>query len=599
MVGIYFGIFAACLAGGVVLLLILEQLGVTEVALKTSMAAISVTLFSTIGAAAYTSRAREYLTAANRVPAIYNGLSIAIVAPGGAGLAGISGALFLVGFDSLCLGLGIVAGLTVSVMLIAPFFKKFGAPTVPSYLGQRYDSTVLRLLAASIAVVPLLLVAIAEIKIAVMATQWLTPLGPGMAATAIMLVLAVTVVPGGMRSLAWSSAAQALAVLIAILLPAAIAAVMETNLPFGQLSHGPVMRALARVEATQNVPLPVAGLLTLELPPAGLQPIAGRFAAAFGSVGPVAFVVMTLCILAGVAGSPALLARAVTTPSVYETRKSIGWSVALLGILLTTFSSVAVFERDVLLTRLVDVPASALPVGIGRLVELGIVAIDAVPGKLTAASFQFDRDGMLVALPALMGMPVAVINLVAAGVLAAALAGAAASITQLGIVIGEDVINGPGAWRMSDLRRTSVSRIAIGAGAALAGIGAVMAGGDPLRLLLHAFAISGSALFPVLALSIWWKRTTAWGAMIGLLAGFVPALVGIVVADVTSLGLPGLLAPAVALPLAVAATVGVSHLTRSPDRHMLEMVRDLRIPGGETIHDREARQARHRTQRAI
>ena len=597
MVGVYFGIFAACLAAGVVLLLIFEQLGVTDTSLKTAMAVISVALFATIGASGYTSRSREFLTAGRRVPAVYSGFSMAIVAPGGAGIVGIAGALFIAGFDMLCLGLGLIAGLTVSVMLIAPYLRKFGAPTVSSYFGQRFESGPVRLLSATIAVVPLMLVAIAEIKIAIIAAMWLTPMSSMTSALVIVLVLMVTVVPGGVRSLSWSSAAQALAVIVAILLPATIAAVMETNLPFGQLSHGPLIRAVGRAEAAQSIPIPVAGLLTLELPGAGLQAIAGRFANTFGSVGPLAFVLAMLSVLVGVAGSPQLLSSAVTTPSVFETRKGIGWAVALIGVLLMTLSAVAVFERELLMTTLAGQSAAHLPAGLQKLVDLGLAAVDTRSAKLSATGIQLDRDGTLIALPVLMGMPLAIVSLVAAGVLAAALAGAATSLTQLGIIIGEDVVHSPASWRASELQRLTGCRVAIAVAAALAGVGAAMAKGDPLMLVLYAFAISGSALFPVLALSIWWKRTTAAGALAGLAGGLASAIAVFILADLTSVGLPGILAPVLAVPVAVGAAVLVSHLTPTPGRHILEMVRDLRIPGGETLHDREVRQARHRGQR--
>ena len=593
MLGVYFGIFAACLAAGVLLLLIFEQLGLAEASLKTAMAGVSIALFVTIGLGAYTNRAREFLFVGRRVPAIYNGMAMAIAGPGGVGLVGIAGSLFLAGFDMLCIGVGIVAGLTVSVMLIAPFLRKFGAPTVPSFLGQRFESGTVRLLAASVASVPLMLIAVAEIKIAIMAGAWLLPLSSASAALLVVLVLVATIAPGGVRSLSWSTAAQSMVVLVAILLPAGIAAVMETNLPFGQLSHGPLLRTIGRIEAAQNVPIPVAGLLAVDLPDVGLQPITGRFATTFGTIGPLAFVLLALSVLAGIAGSPSLLARSATTPSVYDTRKSMGWAVALVGVLLMTFSSVAVFERDLLLNAFVGHPSAAVPTGLQRLVDLGLASVESRPTRMTATSVLFDRDGTLLALPILLGMPLAVVNLVAAGVLAAALAGAAASVTQLGVIIGDDVINAPAGERSSDAQRLWVCRLAITAAAALAGFGAVLVGGDPLLLLLHGLAISGSALFPVIALSIWWKRATTAGALAGMATGFVTAAL-VMLADLSSIGLPALLAPAIAVPAAVAATMLVSHLTPAPGRHILELVRDLRVPGGETIHDREARQARHR-----
>ncbi|MGE3917059.1 MAG: sodium:solute symporter [Hyphomicrobiaceae bacterium] len=597
IVGIYFGIFAATLASGVVLLLILEQLGFADATLKGAMVLIAVALFATIGAAAYTRSTREFLFAGRRVPAVYNGLALAIATPGGAGLAGFAGALFLIGFDALCLGLGLVAGLTVSVMLIAPYLRKLGAPTVSSYLGLRFDSGALRLVSASVAALPLMLLAIAEIKIAIMAAQWLVPLSTAVAASSIVCVLIAMLAPGGMRSLSWSSAAQALVALVAVMLPAAVAAVMETNLPFGQLSHGPLLRAVGRLEAAQNVPIPIAGLLSLDLPGHGLQAIAGRYATVFGSIGPLAFALVVLAVMAGVAGSPSMLSRAVTTPSVYETRKSAGWAVVLAGVLVTTLSSVAVFERDLLLNALSSQPAGVLPVPLQRLVELGLAAADG-RGKLGLSSVQLDRDGMLLALPVMMGMPLAVVNLVAAGVLAAALAGAAVSITQLGIVAGEDVVSRAAGWSGSEARRLAVCRVAIAGAAVLAGAGAALTGGDPLALVLLSLAVSGSTLFPVLALSVWWKRSTALGALAGLVAGLVTVLALAALAELTGRGLPALLAPAAAIPVAVLAMLSVSHLTPAPSRHILELVRDLRIPGGETIHDREERQARQRGARS-
>jgi len=596
MLGVYFGIFAACLAAGVVLLLIFEQLGITEASLKKAMVVISVVLFATIGAGAFTNRAREFLLSGRRVPAVYNGTALAIVALGAAGITGLVGSLFLAGFDVLCIGIGIVAGLTVSVMLLAPYLRKVGAPTIPSYFGHRFESGTLRLLTAMVCVLPLMLIAIAEIKIGIMSITWLLPISPAAACGVMVLVLAFTILPGGVRSLSWAGAAQSLAVLIAILLPAAIAAVMETNLPFGQFSHGPIIRAVGRLEAAQDVPVPVAAMMALELPGSGLQPIVGRFATTFGSIGPLAYVLLTLSILVGIAGSPAILSRSVTTPSVYDTRKSIGWAVALVGILLLTFSSIAVFERDILVGSFVGHPMSSPPASLQRLIDSGIAALDGRGARLSANSILFDRDGMLVALPIIMGMPLAVINLVAAGVLAAALTGAATSLMQLGIMIGDDVVTGPASFTASDRRRLIACRLAAIGAISVAGVGAVVANGDPFLLMLHAIIISGSTIFPLLVLSIWWKRLSIGGAIACLLTGLFTAL-AVLLADLSSFGLPGLLAPVVALPAAlIAAGIG-SYLTPAPGRHILEIVRDLRIPGGEAIYDREMRQARQRGQR--
>jgi cation/acetate symporter len=119
---------------------------------------------------------------------------------------------------------------------------------------------------------------------------------------------------------------------------------------------------------------------------------------------------------------------------------------------------------------------------------------------------------------------------------------------------------------------------------------ALVAPGDPLELLMWSLALSGSTLFPVLLMSIWWKRCNAWGAICGLLAGFAAAVLGILSGDLAQFGLAGPMSAAVAAPIALIAVGVGSLLTPAPGRHVLEMVRDLRVPGGDTIYDREVRQ---------
>ena len=55
----------------------------------------------------------------------------------------------------------------------------------------------------------------------------------------------------------------------------------------------------------------------------------------------------------------------------------------------------------------------------------------------------------------------------------------------------------------------------------------IMAPTDPLRLVLWALSITGASLFPVMVLSVWWKRLTVAGAIIGVVVGFAAAAVAI------------------------------------------------------------------------
>ena len=599
LLGIYFGIFVASLLAVVLLLLIFEQLGIPEGRLRSTLTLGSIGLYALIGIAAATSEPGQYFWALRRIPSLLAGLALAVTVIGGTGLVAVSGALFIAGFDALCVPMGLIAGLVAMAVLIAPYFRKLGAPSVPGFLGMRFDSPTVRLAAACAAAPPLLLMIVAELKIAILATSWLVDWPEGLTAALLVAALAVTLVPGGVRSLAWSSTAQSMAALLAVLIPATIIAVMMTNLPLGQMSHGPVLRALGRTELAQGLPAAIASALTFELPRQALQPIAGRFATPFGSVGSAAFVLAMLCIMAGIAASPGHLGRSAVTPSVYETRKCIGWSVLIAGVVIMTLSANAVYFRDVLMNQLSGATPGTLPAGFRALVEQGLAAVDPKATKLTAASFAFRRDGALLGLPILMGLPLALVLLVAAGVLAAALAAAASSLSQLAIIIGEDVVIGlPGETPVA-AHRVLTARIATGVVAALGGWCAAIATRDPLDLVLWSLALSGSALFPVLVLSIWWKRINAWGALAGMAAGFGVALIGLIAGIFDLTRFPEELASVFGVPCGLAVAVVASLLTPAPGRHILEMVRDVRVPGGETLHDRELRLQRQKRAQSV
>ena len=595
--GMYFGIFGSLLAAIVLLLMMFEQLGVTDATLRLSMIAGFLGTFCAIGIATFTHMPVEYFASGRRVPAFFNGLVLATIAIGGTGLAALSGSLFLIGFDALCIGVGLTGGLVCMVVLIVPFLRKFGAYSIPAYLSRRFDSQILRVLSAALIAVPCLLLLMAEMKMAVFAASWLTQISEGLVLCFVVGAVVLIVVPGGMRSLTWASAAAAVAAIAALVVPAVIVAVLTTNLPIPQMSHGPVLRALMRVEPAQIASIPAASALSFQLPGAGFEPLLHRFGTPFSSVGSAAFVLAALAVMIGIAGSPVLLSRAGATPGVYESRKSIGWAALLLGIVLLTLSAVAVFMRDIVVGQFVDANQVQQTDWFATLASLGLAMLDSQAQVGAMSSMLFKRDGILIALPAAAGFPSVFLYLAAAGIVSAALVGACASVATLGTMLAEDVVNGPRSELVSDRMRVTSARVTVTLCAIIAGWMAAATRGDPLELFLWSLALSGSSVFPVLMLSIWWKRTNVWGTLAGLVAGFAAAAGTIMAGEILSLAVPGVMAAVVGAPVSFAAAVLVSILTPAPARHVLEVVRELRIPGGETLYDREVRLALLQRQR--
>jgi cation/acetate symporter len=587
--GTYFGIYTAAFAALAIVVLILEQLGGEAPTLRLLMLAGPLLLYVTIGIGCRTDDPVEYFAAGRRVPAAFAGLVTAVTAVGGTGLVALTGAFFLHGFDTWCIATGIGAGAVLAGVMLAPFLRKHGAYTPALYLGRRYESRLLRILTAALIAVPLLLVLVAELQIAVQAARWLTGFNPRTLLAIVVAVSLSTLLLGGVRAMTWSATAQAIAALIAIVVPASLVAVLAGNLPIPQFSHGPTLRHIGRLEVVQAIPIPLALPFQFDIAGQGLSAVTQRFAKPFGSVGPVAYVLASLVIMVGIAAAPWLMARSATTPGVYDARKAQGWAAFYVAVIALTLAAIAVFLRDQVMSGVVGQHPSRLPEWFGALVASGHAAVDGMSPRIPLTGVSIDRDATLYALPLAAGFPAVVLQLALVGVIAAALAGIAAAATALANAVGEDIVGGASWEPLPPAIRIAVARVALVATLISAAAVAATVNTDPLRLMLWAIGLSASSLAPAMILSVWSKRLHAPAVFAGMLAGFVTC-VGAIIADEAGVsGLPSELAAVLGLPASLAALMTVALLSPRPARSSLEFIGDLRVPGGETIYDREMR----------
>ncbi|MGI9409336.1 MAG: solute symporter family protein [Hyphomicrobiaceae bacterium] len=587
--GAYFSIFASAFAALFLLLLIFEQLGTSHVVIRVAVLFAPLLVFAAIGTATFTQSPAEFFAAGRRVPAVYNGLVLAISAIGGTGLIVATGLFFLNGFDAWCLTIGLCTGFVIMGTAVAPYMRKYGGYTVPSYLARRFNSRALRIASAAVFSVPILLLLTAELHMANYVVGLLTGLARSNIAVILSITLAAALLLGGLRGLGWVATAQAIAAIIAIIVPAAMLGVIETNLPLAQFSYGPVLRGIGRMEFAQQVPTPELSLFAFDLAKTGLNTIGDRMASPYGSIGQLSFAIVSLTVALGIACAPWLLPRCGTTVGVYEARKSLGWTVVFVGVVMMTLSALAVFLRNDLMRDLVGQTVTTLPEWFTSLVQWGKAAVNESSGPLSLNDFSFDRDALLFAVPLASDFPTIVLYLVFAGVLSAALAAAGATVYALATMLSEDIVHGLHASGSSPSSRILSARILV---VVVIIIGLLFAGyirTDPLQLLLWALAISASTAFPVVVLSIWWKRMSPLAALAGLIVGFGSSVFAILMGDAWWMPIPAQLVGLVGLVPAVCVIFAIAKLGPPPQRDTREAVRDLRIPGGETIFDREQR----------
>jgi len=589
--GASFAVFASAFVSLVLTLLILEQLGLASFWVNQVMILGPALFFLIIGLMVRTTNLEDFFVSGERVPALYNGLSVSANVMGASALATALGALVFLGYDGLPLVLGWCAGLALLTILFAPYLRKAGSFTMPGFLGMRFSSSPLRAVAAVMLLAPSVMLLAAELKIGAMIAALFLPLPEQMLIAIAAAFAMFTVLFGGMRSLTWVQCAQIIVLLLGISVPLVIISLQVTNLPVPQLSYGAILEPTAAAEQAKGIVDANPQPLSQALPGVAPEALGKPFLQAFGAMSALDFVMLGLCVMLGTAMLPAVHARLSTTPTIAAVRGSMGWAGLIAGFMVLTLLAYAAFLHSAIVQQVIGTPMAELPAWARFAADLGLLRLqsDGFDPTFGAAQASISRDLSALVLPVAGGLPQVFTGMAAAALLAAMLAGAAAHITMIGNILSNDLFH-PWMRRPSTAaQRLAVARL----GMILAAIaGAWLARGlsvDPLQWMLLAFSLLAGGFFAVMVLSIWWQRINAAGAMAGLLAGFgLTAVYMILVGsgpafiDPLTSGLIGALA-------AFIAAIVVSLITPKPDDLTAEIASEIRVSGGETLHARLTR----------
>lgn len=586
--GTYYSIFTSAFVCVVFGGLILEQMGATRNTLGLLMLVAPVLLGGALGAASTTHTVQDYFASGRRTPSFFAGLALAITTLGGVGFASITGTMTRLGMDGLVLVLGWLSGLVLTTVLIAPFLNKCGTYSLASYFGLRFESRILRMGMALFLSVPCVFIAAAELRLVGQLGAWLSSQSAALVLIAGAALITTLAVLGGMRALTWTAVAWGIIAIVAIAVPATIVSLMVSNLPLPQMLHGNVLRGSAGLERAQELPVMMAQWLQFRMPGVGLEAFSNRFLAMFGNVGRVAMPLSILVIATGIAAMPATAQRIGTVPGVHDARKALSWAVLVAGFLLLTLLSISGYLRGYLVQQVVGAAGDRLPLWFQSLEQLGLMEVASKSRTVTLTSVLMQRDAAILALPVAAGLPLTLVLLTLGGAMVAALAAAMAHIVALGTLLSEDLVHGARRAPPDDNIRLHSGRIGMIAAGGAATLLALSIR-DPLVLALAGLTLAAGGAFPILLLSILWKRLTRFGALLGALTGMSITGGLMALAAMGASPLPMVLSAAIGGPLSFLVAGLVSRVTPAPSRRMMELVRDMRVPGGEAIYDRETR----------
>jgi len=430
------------------------------------------TLGITYWAAKRTKTAKDFYTAGGGITGFQNGLAIAGDYMSAASFLGISGLVYLKGFDGLIYSIGFLVGWPIILFLVAEQLRNLGKYTFSDVASYRLRQTPIRVLAALGSLATVALYLIAQMVGAGQLIQILFGLDYEYAVIMVGILMILYVTFGGMLATTWVQIIKA----VLLLSGASFMAIMimyKVGFSFETLFS-------QAVAAKKTIAIMAPGGLVSD---------------------PISAISLGIALMFGTAGLPHILMRFFTVSDAKEARKSVFFATGFIGYFyILTF--IIGFGAIVLLT---NDPTYLDPV------KGGIIG----GGNMSAIHTAHAIGGNLF-LGFISAVAFATILAVVSGL---TLAGASAVSHDL----YANVFARGRVDEMTEMRVSKYSTIALGIVAIILGIAfekqniAFMVG--------LAFAIAASANFPILFLSMFWKKLTTRGAVYGGSLGLFTAIV--------------------------------------------------------------------------
>lgn len=566
--GRIYAIYTGGFIGFVLILAVLEQLGVPNKIIGYLFVAFTLGVYAVIGIISRTAKISEYYVAGRKVPPVYNGMATASDWMSGASFVGMAGSLYVLGYDGLAFVLGWTGGYVLVAVLLAPYLRKFGAYTVPDFLGSRYEGNLPRvmgiiiLIACSFTYVTAQIYATGIISSRFLGIQFEVAVYVGLAGILVCSML------GGMRAVTWTQVAQYIILIIAYLLPVVILSAKTTGIPIPQLTYGGVLEKITELEIAQG--------------------ITKAHATPFAHYNPLNFFSLIFCLMLGTASLPHVIMRFFTTPSVRDARKSVGWALFFIFILYFTAPAYAVFAKYEILANVVGQQIANLPEWVTIWGNLNLITInDNGDGILQFAELAINRDVIVLATPEIAGLPYVITGLVAAGGLAAALSTADGLLLAISNALSHDIYYRMINPNADTKKRLTISKVILLLVAILAAYTASTRPSDILSMVAWAFSMAASGLFVPLVFGVWWKRANKQGAVAGMMSGFAVCLIYLIGTRYMGMekwfGINNISAGIFGIPVSFIVTIVVSLMTPPPSEETLRMIDNVRIPRGDTI----------------
>ena len=455
--------------------------GVNMEAMIMFFAFIIGTMGITKWAASKTKSASDFYTAGGGITGFQNGLAIAGDYMSAASFLGISGMIYLNGFDGIIYAIGFLVGWPIILFLMAEKLRNLGKFNFTDIAAYRLDERRIRILAACGSLTVVTFYLIAQMVGAGKLIELLFHIPYGWSVVIVGALMIVYVTFGGMLATTWVQIIKAVLLLSGV-----------TFMAIMVLSHYGFSFIALATEAVNMHPKHEAIL----------NP--GPFVK-----DPVSAISLGLALMLGTAGLPHILMRFFTVGNAKEARKSVVYATAFIGYFYLI---------------------------------IGVVGLGAVVFLLSPEGAVFFKDGVIDMKNIIGGNNMAAVHLSAAigGDVFLGFIAAVSFATILAVVAGLTlaasnsiahdlyaiVIRKGKATDEEEMKVSKRTVLVIGIVAIL--LGFAFENQNIAFMVGLAFALAASANFPILILSIYWSKLTTRGAFIGGFLGLITAIVLVV-----------------------------------------------------------------------
>ncbi|MFT7859417.1 MAG: cation acetate symporter [Sulfurimonas sp.] len=445
---------------------------------------VSGTLGITYWAAKRTKSAKDFYTAGGGITGFQNGMAIAGDYMSAASFLGISGLVYLKGYDGLIYSIGFLVGWPIILFLIAEPLRNLGKYTFADVASYRLRQTPIRTLAAFGSIATVILYLIAQMVGSGKLIQLLFGLNYEIAVILVGVLMVLYVTFGGMLATTWVQIIKAFLLLSGATFMA-IAVMAHYDFNFGSL--------FAQAVEMKGIEVMSPGGLISD---------------------PVSAISLAIALMFGTAGLPHILMRFFTVSDAKEARKSVFFATGFIGYFyfltfIIGFGAIVMVYTN---PEYLDAAKQAISGGSPILGGNNMAAIhlshavggDFFLGFISAVAF-------------------ATILAVVSGL---TLAGASAISHDL----YASVFKKGEVDSQQEMRVSKMATIVLGIVAIIMGI--AFEKQNIAFVVGLAFAIAASANFPVLFLSMYWKKLTTRGAVIGGSLGLATAVVLVILGPI-------------------------------------------------------------------